>query len=83
MDSASFELPVQYKGKELLFPANLVSFGYSYQIKVDIEGEIILFERDEERNLRAVLPFNSDLNRKEISPDLIAAVADALVDAFE
>ena len=83
MDESSFDLPVQYKGKELLFPASLVSFGYSYQIRVDIEVEIIIFERDEESNLRAVLPFDTGSTKKSIDPDLIAEVAAALKLAFD
>jgi hypothetical protein len=33
-----FALPVNYKGKELLFPAQLVSFGWTHRIQVDVYG---------------------------------------------
>jgi hypothetical protein len=51
----SFDLPVNYKGKELLFPANLRAFGYGYKIEVTINGQTILFEPDEERNWRGMV----------------------------
>jgi hypothetical protein len=50
-----FEIEVIHKGQQVTFMANLVQFGYSYRIDVDVEGEMISFEPDEERNLRARL----------------------------
>ena len=50
-----FELPVDFKGKEMLFPAELLPMGYTHKIKVTIEGIEILFEPDEKRNYRAVM----------------------------
>jgi hypothetical protein len=50
-----FDLPVLYKGKEMHFPARLLSMGYIYKIEVDVHGQSIVFERDEERNWRALM----------------------------
>lgn len=50
-----FELPVSYKGEELLFPAELKQIGYTHAIVVDVYGQEVLFEPDEERNYRAVV----------------------------
>lgn len=50
-----FELPVTYKGEELLLPASLITYGYSYKIEIDIFGEPVYFEPDEEKNFRAVV----------------------------
>ena len=52
--SATFELPITYQGKYLLFQAELIPRGYSYQIKVMIDGVAIFFEPDEEKNYRAL-----------------------------
>jgi hypothetical protein len=45
-----FDLPVSYRGKELLFPAALQASRFSHQFLVDVYGLEILFEPDEERN---------------------------------
>ncbi len=50
-----FDLPVEYKGKEMLFPAELLPMGFRHKIKVNVDGTDILFEPDEERNYRAVI----------------------------
>jgi hypothetical protein len=50
-----FDLPVFYKGKEMHFPARLLTMGYIYKIEVDVHGQAVLFERDEERNWRALI----------------------------
>lgn len=55
-----FELPVTYKGKELLFNVRLATFTYGYKFYVDIDGNEVVFERDDEGNLRALVPDTSD-----------------------
>jgi len=50
-----FELPVMFKGEELLLAAKLIRFGYSYRIEVEVNGAVVSFERDEERNWRALV----------------------------
>jgi hypothetical protein len=39
-----FGIPVTYKGKELLFPANLVSFGWTHRIEVHVNGTKVLLK---------------------------------------
>jgi hypothetical protein len=36
-----FELPISYNGKELLLPAKLIQFGYTYRIEVTINGSLL------------------------------------------
>jgi hypothetical protein len=57
MDDA-LEIPVTYKGQELSFPARLLLTGYTHKIQVEVDGQLIMFEPDEERNYRAVLDTN-------------------------
>ena len=45
-----FELPVQYKGEQLMLKASLLITGYTHKFKVDVNGRSIIFEPDEERN---------------------------------
>jgi hypothetical protein len=73
-----FDLPVSYRGKELLFPAALQASRFSHQFLVDVYGLKILFEPDEERNYRAMLdPELLDKNRK-IDVELLKAIAQAI-----
>ena len=48
-----FELPVEYKGEQLLFKASLIVTGYTHKFNVDVNGQMVIFEPDEERNYRA------------------------------
>ena len=73
----SFELPVTYKGKELLFPAELLQLGYTYKIQVDIYGQIVFFEPDEERNFRAMLD-PAEEGAKPVDTALLQAIIDAI-----
>lgn len=59
----AFEIPVTYKGEEFSFPACFLFHGYTHKIQVDVFGEKINFEPDEERNFRPILT-NEQLDRK-------------------
>lgn len=72
-----FELPVTYKSRELLFPARLIRFGYGYSIEVNVNGIMVSFEKDDERNWRAIAIGHQNLS-KEIEPALLLAIVDAL-----
>ena len=50
-----YEIPVHYKGEEMLVPAQLVVTGYTHKFRVDVAGQEVYFEPDEERNYRALL----------------------------
>jgi hypothetical protein len=51
----SFELPVRLGDKTVLLPAELTTWRYSHRILVTWEGQVIIFEPDEERNYRALV----------------------------
>jgi hypothetical protein len=73
-----FELPVNYKGKEILLPARLLTLGYIYKIEVEIHGIIVHFEKDEERNWRAMVIEPSTEFENRIDKDLIVAVIETI-----
>lgn len=73
----SFELPVTYNNHELLFPAQYLKLGYSYKIRVEIYGQAVLFEPDEERNWRALIDME-DLNKNKLDAGLLQAIIYAL-----
>ena len=77
----SFELPVMYKDKEILLPAQLVQYGYSYKIEVEVNEISLFFERDEERNWRAVTDTETAQN-KMIDKNMIAAIGASLEQLF-
>jgi hypothetical protein len=66
-----FEIPVTYKGKELLFPARLVSFGYTHKIEVDVYGALVHFERDEEREWRALMVSEENQGDQHLDVELL------------
>ncbi|AZA76373.1 hypothetical protein EG347_01935 [Chryseobacterium sp. G0186] len=67
-----FEVPVTYKGKELVFNGRLATFSHGYKLYVDIDGCEVVFERDDEGNLRAIVPEAS--SSPAIEKELIAAI---------
>jgi len=73
----SFLLTVQYKNEEKQFESELRVFGYTHKIAVNVNGTEIIFEPDEERNYRAVLP-DPDLKKSNFDQQLIKAIAEEL-----
>lgn len=71
-----FELPVLYNGNELLFPARLQQLGYTHRFVVDVYGQEVFFEPDEERTYRAVLDPEKPNTQPRI--DLLKAIAETI-----
>ena len=69
-----FEIPVEYNGKELLFPAELLPMGFTHKIKVTVDGTEILFEPDEERNYRAMITDLEKFNQSNIDKLLLQEI---------
>ena len=72
-----FLLSVQYKGQEWQFESELRVFGYTHKIAVNVDSTEIVFEPDEERNYRCVLP-DADNQKKKIDAELIRLIAEEL-----
>ncbi|MEO5562489.1 MAG: hypothetical protein ABIR18_03620 [Chitinophagaceae bacterium] len=73
-----FDIPVLYNNQRMNFPAQLLAYGYSYKIEVDIEGTKVFFEPDEERNWRASLGYEDTEGNKKINKELLKAIADSI-----
>ena len=69
-----FDLPVNYKGEQLDLPARLLLQGYIHKFQVEVNGQIVLFEPDEERNYRAVVSAE-EAERNRIDAELLRAEA--------
>jgi hypothetical protein len=77
----SFTLVVNYKGKEYQIESELRVFGYTHKIAINLEGEEILFEPDEERNYRTVIP-GYEGSKTEMDMGLIQAITKELEATF-
>jgi hypothetical protein len=73
-----FELPVTFNNTELIFPARLLNYGYSYKLEINIEGTKVLFEPDEERNWRALIGQEDINSNKKISAELLKEIASGI-----
>lgn len=47
----AFEIPVLYKGEKLSVPAEFIVLENIYKIQIEVNGQEITFEPDEEKNL--------------------------------
>ena len=71
----TFEIPVEYKGKEFTFPAEVIRYGYVHRIQVDVNGQIIFLEKDEEGSYRAIADSS---NKKELEKDLLQCIVSSV-----
>jgi hypothetical protein len=79
--AGSFTLVVNYKGKEYHLDSELRVFGYTHKIAINLEGVEILFEPDEERHYRAVIPGNEG-SKTKIDLRIIEAITKELEATF-
>ena len=73
-----FDIPVIYKGEELLFKGELLAYTYSYKIQVEVEENLVLFEPDDERNLRAIINPENFNEGKKIDVELLKCIGKAI-----
>jgi len=73
-----FKIPVLYNNQRLNFPAQLLRYAYSYKIEVDVEGTLVYFEPDEERNWRALVGQEEVTVNKSLNRELLKAIASSI-----
>ena len=73
-----FELAINFKGKDMLLPVVLRNFGRAYNLEVELDGTKVLFERDEERNWRAVISYEDAQANKKLDKGLLELIANEL-----
>jgi hypothetical protein len=73
------ELPVEYKGKVLILNASVFITGYTHKFTVEVNGQAVIFEPDEERNYRAVIANEGTL----VDRVLIGVIAKRLKELFQ
>jgi hypothetical protein len=69
-----FELPVEFKGEQVLLKASLIVTGYTHKFSVNINGQTVIFEPDEERNYLARLDYNNLNDGKNLDLELIREI---------
>jgi len=72
-----FELPVEYKGLQLLLKASLQVTGYTHKFNVDVNGQNIIFEPDDENNYRGIIPYDDINKNKSVDIELLKEIAKA------
>lgn len=77
-----FELPVEYNGEKILFPAELMPMGFTHKIKVTVYGIEILFEPDEERHYRATILYAEIQKHDDLNKPLLEQICITLDNLF-
>ncbi|MGV3589806.1 MAG: hypothetical protein ACO1OF_22555 [Adhaeribacter sp.] len=72
------EIPVTYKGEELSFTGKLIFSGYTHKIQVDVTGQQVIFEPDEERNYRVIIDQSQLEKGVQLDVALLQAIAQVL-----
>lgn len=67
----SFNLPIELNGQEYEYPTQILRYGYTHKVQVDINNTIVTFEPDEDGIYRA-------LTDKDISVALLKEISDTL-----
>lgn len=75
MKDDTFEIPVLYKGEELCFTSKLIVQGYTHKIHVEVNGQPVMFEPDEERKYRAILDASQMEKGTKLDIELLKAIA--------
>ena len=71
-----FNLPVSVNGENQSFKGRLVTFGYVYKYYIIVDGQELVFEKDEEQQYRVLS--GEDTKGKPINPGIIQAIITAL-----
>lgn len=74
----TFDLPVSFKGETYFFSSRLLQLGYTHKFVVDVNGQPVYFEPDEERNYRAIIETADIKSNKDLNLELLKAVAHAI-----
>jgi hypothetical protein len=71
----TFQLPIEDNGEEKEYPAKILRFGFTHKVEVTIDGVVVTFEPDEEKNYRAVTGTDHTTN---ISKTLLEEISKTL-----
>ena len=60
----TFVISISLEAKEYEFETRILWLGFQHKIEVNMDGVYVLFEPDEERNLRAIVTPGNDHDAK-------------------
>jgi hypothetical protein len=75
-----FDLNIEHRGLTKTFHGTFSKYGWSYRFSVDVEGSEVIFEPDEERNLRVIVPLANQHDSK--LRELVTLIAQELTEIF-
>ena len=78
-----FEIPVLYKGQELLFPARLLIVGYVHKFLVTIDKQEFFFEQDDNGKYRAIANNTNQGEVKNLDTELLKLIAESIESILE
>lgn len=78
-----FELPVHYKGEELLLPGQLHLYGYTQKIEILVQGVSVFYERDEESKWRALIDTEEPGTNRLLNVELLQSIAEAIEEVLQ
>ena len=78
-----FEIPVLYKGQELLFPARLLIVGYVHKFVVTIDKQEFFFEQDDNGKYQAIANTTNQGEVKHLDTELLKAIAESIESILE
>lgn len=73
-----FDIPVSYKGREILFTARLLMMGYVHKFQVDVDGYELFFELDDCGEYRALIDPTNMEDAKNLDVELLKAIASSI-----
>jgi hypothetical protein len=74
----TFEIPVSYKGNDLVFEARLLNYGYNYKIQVEINGIDVFLEPDEEKNFRVIVDPSHLEGKNKLNIELLEIIVSTI-----
>ena len=74
----TFQIPVTWNNNTIEYTGQLLQYGYSYKLELEVDGTKVQFEPDEERNWRALISYEDMQANKKPDPRLLKAIAEAI-----
>ena len=74
-----FDIPILFKGQQNIYTGSLKTFGFSYRIEVAIEGQLIFFEPDEDRqHFRGIIQYDQIEKSEGVDGELVKIIGGQL-----
>lgn len=78
----TFEIPITWNDAEISFPARFIAAGYVTKIGVDVYGQELVLEPDEEGQYRLVMEVEHLESKQGVDLALLKEIAQVLNDAM-